>query len=720
MAITDNKYTGDGSAVLFSFTFPYLETTDIKVTLDGVITTEYILANATQIQFNTAPANGAAIRIFRDTDDETLPAQFYPGSAIRAQDLNDNFTQNLYVVQEVNNNALTNDGSNPMVGDFNLGGFKVTNLAAPVADTDAVNRAYVNDIVNSGIGDGDKGDIVVSGSGTTLTIDSGAITNSKVNASAGIVSSKLAFTQEGTGAVQRTVESKLQDTVSVLDFIPQSEHAAIKAGTTTYDATAAIQAAIDTGNTAYVPKGIYLISATLNLNDGYKALIGDSSMPIIAKTTAGPAIRIGTTSGAAINEYSRVENLYLQSIAVAPSFPANPTPNDAAVLLDGSSSSFPAAVGNARVINVRVGNWSCGFYTTDVVGVRIEGCFVQVLTDFSALPGFTSANKFVGFALDGTPYTPGGISPQASIELVDNDVTGAGIPTAVTSIGYYVVGSDIRDIFFDRCETSQTSYGWLIVGTTYDFNWDIHIRRPIVDAFKIYGIAVTDATGVGAITIDGGYFVGTGASAGACIYAINSNGITVTGGAQLLGLVNDLPTDDGVRFDVCNSCSVVGNNFVNLNFGVSLNGAKNCTVTGNHFYAEATDTEPHPTLYDAIRLFNGAEENTLVGNVIKGKDGTDQYDNGITVAPSCPRNVIVGNCVDETTVANAYVVLDTTTTLLSSDALQISANNVLLKSNNDRLILQGADPTYPIVFRNGIGDAIAKIDNAGVYSTGAP
>ena len=564
------------------------------------------------------------------------------------------------------------------------------------------------------------------------------------------------FTQVGSGAVQRTVESKLQDTVSVLDFIPQSEHAAIKAGTTTYDATAAIQAAIDTGNTAYVPKGIYLISATLNLNDGYKALIGDSSMPILAKTTAGPAIRIGTTAGAVVNEYSRVENLYLQSIAVAPTFPANPVPNDAAVVLDGSSSSFPAAVGNARVINVRVGNWSCGFYTTDVVGCRIEGCFVQVLTDFSALPGFTSANKFVGFALDGTPYTPGGISPQASIELVDNDVTGAGIPTAVTSIGYYVVGSDIRDIFFDRCETSQTSYGWLIVGTTYDFNWDIQIRRAIVDAFKLYGIAVTGAAGVGAITIDGGYFVGTGASAGACIYGVNSNGITVTGGAQLLGLVNDLGTDDGVRFDTCNSCSVVGNNFVNLNYGVSLNGSKNCTVTGNHFYAEATDTEPHPTLYDAIRLFNAAEENTLVGNVIKGKDGTDQYDNGITIASSCPRNVIVGNCVDETTVTTAYAVGDATTTLLSSDALQVSANTVLLKSNNAELILQGNsgttpivlrdgggnslsyvrsdggykagarlhlqgnDGSYPIVFLDGGGNAIAKINNSGVYSTGAP
>ena len=107
MAVTQNTYTGNGSTVLFSFTFPYLETTDIKVSVNGTNTTAYTLANATTIQFNTAPANGAAIRIYRQTNDSSLTAQFYPGSAIRSQDLNDNFTQNLYVTQESTNNAAT-------------------------------------------------------------------------------------------------------------------------------------------------------------------------------------------------------------------------------------------------------------------------------------------------------------------------------------------------------------------------------------------------------------------------------------------------------------------------------------------------------------------------------------------------------------------------------------------------------------------------------------
>jgi len=105
MAVTENLYTGDGSTVLYSFTFPYLNTTDVKVSLDAVTTTAYSLANATQVQLNTAPASGVAIRVFRDTADDALNAEFFPGAAIKSSDLNNNFNQNLYVTQESNDTA---------------------------------------------------------------------------------------------------------------------------------------------------------------------------------------------------------------------------------------------------------------------------------------------------------------------------------------------------------------------------------------------------------------------------------------------------------------------------------------------------------------------------------------------------------------------------------------------------------------------------------------
>ena len=103
MAITSNTYTGNGSNKLFSITFPYLDTTDIDVYLNGVlqtVTTQYSFANATTIEFVTAPSNGAVVLLNRSTDDTNLQATFFPGSSIKAADLNYNFDQVLYLAQE--------------------------------------------------------------------------------------------------------------------------------------------------------------------------------------------------------------------------------------------------------------------------------------------------------------------------------------------------------------------------------------------------------------------------------------------------------------------------------------------------------------------------------------------------------------------------------------------------------------------------------------------
>ena len=101
MAVTSNTFTGDGSTTNYSFTFEYLEQDEVKVTLDGVATSAFTFANATTLSFTSAPGSGVEIRIYRDTDIDTLKATFFPGSAIKAEDLNDNFTQNNFAVQEI-------------------------------------------------------------------------------------------------------------------------------------------------------------------------------------------------------------------------------------------------------------------------------------------------------------------------------------------------------------------------------------------------------------------------------------------------------------------------------------------------------------------------------------------------------------------------------------------------------------------------------------------
>ena len=104
MAVNPEKYhTGDGSKTSFDLDFEYIDETDVKVSVDGTVrpTTEYSFANATTILFDTAPDADTEIRIYRDTNVDELKSTFFAGSSIRAQDLNQNFEQNNFAVQEI-------------------------------------------------------------------------------------------------------------------------------------------------------------------------------------------------------------------------------------------------------------------------------------------------------------------------------------------------------------------------------------------------------------------------------------------------------------------------------------------------------------------------------------------------------------------------------------------------------------------------------------------
>ena len=120
MAVAQDSYTGNGSLAVYPYTFPYLKQSEIKASLDGTATTAFTHPTATSIQFNTAPASGVKIKIYRETETSSLAATFYAGSSIKSQDLNDNFTQNLYSTQEVSERYVSNLGGT-MTGDLNLG-----------------------------------------------------------------------------------------------------------------------------------------------------------------------------------------------------------------------------------------------------------------------------------------------------------------------------------------------------------------------------------------------------------------------------------------------------------------------------------------------------------------------------------------------------------------------------------------------------------------------
>ena len=131
MATTRNTYTGDGTTKKFGITFEYLRESDVKVFIDNVAITGFTFANATTLEFNTissatdqqettgAPKTGKEVRLQRQTDVAETINTFFPGSAIRASDLNDNYLQTIFRQQELENDKLDNSGDT-ITGDLIL------------------------------------------------------------------------------------------------------------------------------------------------------------------------------------------------------------------------------------------------------------------------------------------------------------------------------------------------------------------------------------------------------------------------------------------------------------------------------------------------------------------------------------------------------------------------------------------------------------------------
>ena len=108
------KYQGDGVTQLFPFPFPYQDKDDIAVSLWDESLKQYVekpnsfaILNGNILEFIVAPEPPPSnnlelynIIIFRKTVLDAAVTTFYPGSSIRAQDLNDDFDQLRFALEE--------------------------------------------------------------------------------------------------------------------------------------------------------------------------------------------------------------------------------------------------------------------------------------------------------------------------------------------------------------------------------------------------------------------------------------------------------------------------------------------------------------------------------------------------------------------------------------------------------------------------------------------
>jgi parallel beta-helix repeat protein len=120
---------------------------------------------------------------------------------------------------------------------------------------------------------------------TVDDVPSGIAAGTDISAAIGNASALTVITTGSTTA--RSLANRFTDVASVLDFIPLSEHAAIAAGTSTYNCAADLTAAFAAGNRIYFPQGSYYIGGDTLTIPSNRVIYGDGEASKIIVDASG-------------------------------------------------------------------------------------------------------------------------------------------------------------------------------------------------------------------------------------------------------------------------------------------------------------------------------------------------------------------------------------------------------------------------------------------------
>tara|TARA_R100001443_G_scaffold30415_1_gene44086 strand:- start:417 stop:3113 length:2697 start_codon:yes stop_codon:yes gene_type:complete len=306
MATTQNNYTGNGSTTNYSFTFPYIEQTDVKVLLDGTPSTAFTLANATTVSFSTAPGNGVSIIIFRDTANDERAATFFAGSAIKAEDLNLNFDQAQFVSQETENNSMNSLGST-MTGQLNMSNQKIVSLGTPTAATDASTRGYVDTLLGTNTAEA----AAAAASEAAAATSEGNAATSETNAANSASAAATSATNAATSATSASGDKDAAN-LSYLDALASATNAA----------TSETNAATSETNAA--------TSATNAATSASNASTSETNAATSATSASTSATSAASSAASALAAFDNFDDVYLGPKASAPT-----TDNDGDALTGG-------------------------------------------------------------------------------------------------------------------------------------------------------------------------------------------------------------------------------------------------------------------------------------------------------------------------------------------------------------------------------------------------
>jgi len=216
----------------------------------------------------------------------------------------------------------------------------------------------------------------------TDNIADNAVVNASVASNAAIDATKLSYTQSNTGAAARTVDSKLEDFVSVKDF------GAVGDGST--NDYAAFNNALATEKAIYIPAGTYVIGTTLDIDDKNVTMFGDGERLSILKFT-------GTGNGLEWTSSDHTHSLMLEKFQF---LAAGNLDSPLVAVMPDPPGTVRAAVSLENILATYTGTdntWKKGFHFTSCRCSNI----IETIFAGNNHPSNNNLKAQFGFKIDG-------------------------------------------------------------------------------------------------------------------------------------------------------------------------------------------------------------------------------------------------------------------------------------------------------------------------------
>jgi hypothetical protein len=645
MANTYVDYTAVAAQTDYNFSFEYLRDEHVKVKVDGNDVTSFTIVTSptpTKVRFDAAPSAGSSIKIYRDSRGDYSPlVDFVDGSILTENELDEGYKHNLFLAQEASEGQGGEQLTKKGLEHYDAEGNKIINLFAPSADTDAANKAYVDDTIDTAIALGGSPAIVSLGGYGVTALGS---------------------------TTQRSLANRFGEVVNIKDF------GAVGNGSTDDSAafTAAF-AALNEYDTLYIPAGHYIIDSD-TLSDNYFQ-IPNNYVTIQGSGSASSLIEVTGSTAKGIIYANNKHNITISGIAFKSNNVANTvgggfnagnstaiwfnytdtttSTNDGNILVDNCSFEdfkgvYWVSTHNNRtstthpVRNIKYNNLNCkgggdpvpnsGGYVARQIGVHsihgglIEGLIVtNCICDANAVKaGIGSQGKIHNISIDSCHVKNAG---QAD----GDESRGSGYLTSRYAILLY---NDCEDVSVTNCIISDPYTAGIYALDT--------LRLTVNNNVFTGQVATIDTSlPVGALTAHQSDLTATGNR-----FYDNALNISSTIGAGQKNVLISGNTFDGGNSKIsqplsASSLPISGGGFIGNHFRdsrITLRSASpshsvlwsNLNITNNTFEAPATGTQTSfiagagGTGFEKLLIKNNTfevESSTSIDNFIQGAGG---------------------------------------------------------------------------------------------------